>query len=107
MSGPRRVRQTPTRWSGVFGNEPEDRLERIEGTLRSAVNNGVPAESLSVNARWWQLESWLRTLVYLETRSAFGSTWQEHLDRRTLRRQQNDQAFEYMATPSGANPINY
>lgn len=44
--------------------------DSVLSALVRAVTAGVPAEALGFFARWWQLENWLRLLVYLELRAA-------------------------------------
>ncbi|PBC45341.1 hypothetical protein [Rhodococcus sp. ACPA1] len=46
-----------------------------ETALRSAVRAQTPARSVAVFGRWWQLESWLRELLYLELRAKLGTSW--------------------------------
>lgn len=36
---------------------------------------GVPGESLRIYARLWELESWLREMVYVELKAARGASW--------------------------------
>src|SRR3712207_5206205 len=46
--------------------------------LRAATGGDVgvlPARSVALYARWWQLETWLRELIYVELRALYGSTW--------------------------------
>jgi hypothetical protein len=40
-----------------------------KSSLVSAWETGVPAEVSAVHARWYQLETWLRSLVYVELRA--------------------------------------
>ena len=65
-------------------------------TLRSATTNGVPAEALPVYARWWQIETWLRTLVRIELCAAKGSDWAGKEAKKALERELRD---DYMASP--------
>ncbi len=46
----------------------DDDVERIV----TAIDNNVPKRSLAVMARWWQLETYLRTLVYIQLQGRFG-----------------------------------
>lgn len=44
-------------------------------SLDSAVRFGVDEEALVLYGRWWQLETWLREVAYLELRSKYGVKW--------------------------------
>src|SRR6266508_2569130 len=70
--------------------------ESVLDTLRSATTNGVPAEALPVYARWWQVETWLRTLVRIELCASKGSAWAGNEAKKALERELRD---DYMASP--------
>jgi hypothetical protein len=57
----------------------ERTAEATKNSIEAAVDHGVPAESLAFYARWWQLETWLRQLMYLEFRAKWGIAWIDHL----------------------------
>ena len=40
----------------------------------------VPIRSVNIYARLWQLETWLRTMVYVELRALLGDDWAKELD---------------------------
>lgn len=40
--------------------------------LEATVGHWLPPESLALYARWWQLETWLRQLAYVELRARDG-----------------------------------
>lgn len=40
----------------------------------------VPVQMVNTYARLWQLETWLRTMVYVELRALLGDDWAEHLN---------------------------
>ena len=96
---------------------PWDRApEATKLSIEHAVDHGVPIDSIAFYARWWQLETWLRQLVYLEFRAKWGIGWKDHLSpkrianpRRTpARRLEEDQAKNaYMATPDATAIISY
>ncbi|MFM0341998.1 hypothetical protein [Paraburkholderia fungorum] len=54
-------------------------------------NGGMPATASALYSRWWQLETWLRSLVYLELRSAKGSARADVLPVNSAVRQQKDE----------------
>ena len=76
--------------------------------LRAAtVGAGVlPARSVALYARWWQLETWLRELIYVELRALYGSSWGDAVKVATGRQTQ-DAAFTHMASADSNNPLAY
>src|SRR3954471_5062914 len=86
-------------------------------SIEAAVNLGVPVDALAFYARWWQLETWLRQLVYLEFRAKWGIDWTDHLVPAKFRRKgrnttavnraTKDSANTYMATPDSTNVVSY
>lgn len=74
--------------------------------LESALlSQGVPPLALACYARWWQLETYLRLLVYIELRSAYGMDWSDLLDKETIKRQSRDEKYQYMASPDWYDPL--
>jgi hypothetical protein len=96
---------------------PWDRVpDATKHSLEAAVNHGVPADSIAFYARWWQLETWLRQLVYLEFRAKWGIGWKDHLVPKRFAksphtpasRAESDKAKNaYMASPDSSGIINY
>ncbi len=58
----------------------------------------MPPEAMALYARWWQLETWLRSLVYVELRARDGIGWANLLPPLTASRATSDRQG-YMATP--------
>ena len=75
--------------------------------LQGALRSGVPAASVAFYARWWQLETWLRTLCYLELRAAYGRQWITQLAGSAQRRAVQDAVNAYMASPDADSPLAY
>ena len=44
----------------------------------------VPVEASALHARWWQLETWLRSLAYVGLCTRFGASWLSEIPRRQL-----------------------
>src|SRR4051812_5373992 len=97
-------------------DNPWDRADQPRSSIENAVNHGVPADSVAFYARWWQLETWLRQLVYLEFRAKWGISWKDHLvpvkfvtPRHTPEsRAESDTAHNaYMASPDATAVISY
>jgi hypothetical protein len=61
--------------------------------ITEAVRNGdLPTGALALYARWWQLETWLRSLAYVELRAKFGMSWVNELALAATIRQERDQS---------------
>lgn len=81
--------------------DPE--IERIEGLAAA----GAPAAAINVYGRWWQLETYLRQVVYTELRAASGIGWVEHLGGRTPSRAERDRINAYMASADANELLAY
>jgi len=65
----------------------------------------IPADSLRIYARLWELETWLREMVYVELKSSHGTGWAANLKPvgdKLLR----DKRLIHMATPQ-RGPLGY
>ena len=66
----------------------------------------MPSASAALYARWWQLESWLRDLVYVDLRARYGATWAT--DGRVANgRQAQDATYTHMVGADSENPLAY
>lgn len=82
--------------------------DRVRQALSAGWNNGaMPALASALYSRWWQLETWLRSLVYVELRSAKGASWASELPAGSATRQQKDNEFRYMQTPDAQDQLAY
>jgi Swt1-like HEPN len=68
---------------------------------------GVPAEALVLYGRWWQLETWLRQLIYVELRARDGVKWAAALPPKAEERETKDRRHGYMATPDAQARLAY
>lgn len=68
---------------------------------------GVPAEALVLYGRWWQLETWLRQLIYVELRARDGVAWAAALPPTAEEREIKDRRHAYMATPDAQARLAY
>lgn len=75
--------------------------------LDAALTNNVPAHALALYGRWWQFETWLRSLAYVELRAKYGIKWVERLDSDSTKRQAKDQQRQYMSSPDWEDPLAY
>ncbi|ABW12083.1 hypothetical protein Franean1_2654 [Parafrankia sp. EAN1pec] len=80
-----------------------DTLFAVETAVRTG---GLPARSLALYARWWQLETWLRELAYVELRACYGALWADQVKAATGRQSQ-DAAFTHMLGADNENPLAY
>ncbi|MFF8995030.1 hypothetical protein ACF09H_34910 [Streptomyces sp. NPDC014983] len=67
----------------------------------------MPEETLALYSRWWQLETYLRSLLYVELRSFHGVEWVNHIGQSATTRQQRDESLKYMATADWEDPLSY
>ncbi len=74
--------------------------------LREILDSGVPPEALAFYGRWWQLETWLRELVYVELRSKYGISWTQHL-RGTAPKRATSGTDAYMASADSGDLLAY
>ncbi|MFF5028579.1 hypothetical protein ACFY2J_30800 [Streptomyces collinus] len=86
--------------------------QRFSAETRNSINQalfagGMPQESIALYSRWWQLETYLRSLLYVELRSAYGVDWSNHIGQGATSRQQMDEARKYMATADWEDPLSY
>ncbi|MGQ4343810.1 Swt1 family HEPN domain-containing protein [Streptomyces sp. SAS_275] len=70
-------------------------------------SDGMPEETLALYSRWWQLETYLRSLIYVELRSLHGIDWVNHIGQSATTRQQRDESLRYMATADWEDPLSY
>lgn len=66
--------------------------------VQRAIGSGTPTEAIACYARWWQLESYVREIVYTELRSAYGTVWAEEVGERASSRAAGDRVNHYMAS---------
>jgi hypothetical protein len=78
----------------------DTRLQALEGA-------GVPGEALVVYGRWWQLETYLREVVYTELRAWYGAAWIEQLGQGATSRAQRDELNAYMASADAGDALSY
>lgn len=74
--------------------------------IEIAARNGLPPRALATYARWWQLETWLRELVYVELRAKYGAQWTA-VTASAAGRQSQDAAYTHMENADSRNPLAY
>jgi hypothetical protein len=75
--------------------------------LPRILSSGVPPQALAFYGRWWQLETWLREMVYVELRSRYGLRWTDYLQGRVPKRAASDEDNAYMASADAGELITY
>lgn len=84
----------------LLGNPP------AEAAIAAASPLSIGPGSLALYARWWQLETWLRELVYVELRARHGVGWLDVV-RVASGRQTLDATFTHMLSADTDNPLAY
>jgi Swt1-like HEPN len=80
----------------------------VRRALTTAIESNVPSQSLAFYARWWQLETWLRWLVYTELSAAHGRSWIDHLAPQAASRADREAVENaYMASPDSADLLTF
>ena len=79
----------------------------IRSSIVAAWSNNMPPVATALYGRWWQLETWLRSLIYVELRAAFGSSWADKLPKDSENRQDKEQTIQHMATPDAQARLAY
>lgn len=88
---------------GYEGDPPPWAKAEVAAALQAAE---MPPESLALYARWWQLETWLRELAYVELRAGLGTNWVSAVNQASGR-QQKDARYTHMVGPDNDNPLAY
>lgn len=78
-----------------------------QSSLRRPLDAGVPLRALETYARWWQLETYLREVVYVELRARWGRAWTDHLSGTTPKRAAKDGVNAYMASADAGELLAY
>jgi hypothetical protein len=79
---------------------------RVPG-LDRILGSGVPGDAIAFYGRWWQLETWLREMVYVELRSRFGAVWADELDRVAHTRVAGEERNFYMSSADSEELLAY
>lgn len=84
-----------------------DLARDVQLAIKIAWERGMPPMSSALYGRWWQLETWLRSLVYVELRASKGLAWVDELPKNSESRQQGEQEFQHMVTPDAQDRLAY
>jgi hypothetical protein len=95
----------------IYENSIDQEWQALPDNIRSAIRagwaTGMPPLASALYGRWWQLESWLRSLIYVELRAKIGSDWVTALPEVSERRQRGETELRYMVTPDAQNLLAY
>jgi hypothetical protein len=87
--------------------EKDDWLdEQSEAALRATVPHTLKGTSVALYARWWQFETWLRELVYVEFRAAYGAQWASKVAS-GYRQNLDASSLKHMSSSDVDNPLAY
>ena len=81
--------------------------EAAKIALDTSWSLGVPAQASAVHARWWQLETWLRSLCYVELRAKYGQEWVSKITPKTMNSARKEAALAYMTSSDSALVLSY
>ena len=79
----------------------------VRGALTGGWVSGVPPEASACHARWWQFETWLRSLTYVELRAKFGSAWLNQIPPRAVTYAKNEARLAYMTSADSELLLSY
>jgi hypothetical protein len=69
--------------------------------------SSVAPEASACHARWWQFETWLRSLTYVELRAKFGSGWLNQIPSRAVSYAKNEARLAYMTSADSEMLLSY
>jgi len=91
----------------VVDEDDDDRAPWSRPEVATALETAdMPPQSVALYARWWQLETWLRELAYVELRALLGTGWADPI-KVAVSRQQKDAVYTHMTGIDNDNPLAY
>jgi hypothetical protein len=75
--------------------------------LKLALKSGVPLPAFALFGRWWQLETYLREVVYTELRAKYGLKWLTVVDRVVAKRAVKDEINAYIRSADADDVLAY
>jgi hypothetical protein len=79
----------------------------LQSSIETAWRHNVPPLATALYNRWWQLETWLRSLVYVELKAAFGPAWFKQMLSISGERVIAETDIRYMATADSSSRLAY
>jgi hypothetical protein len=81
--------------------------DAVRKALAAGWRQGVPSDATALYARWWQLETWLRDVAYVELRAKHGASWSGVLPPLAEQREKGDRKQRHMQTPDAHARLAY
>ena len=75
--------------------------------LQELIPSDVPELAVASYARWWQLETYFREVIYTEMRANYGSAWTDYLPGGVPDRAERDTINFYMASADAEDVLAY
>jgi hypothetical protein len=82
-------------------------MERVPEAEEKIAGWAVPQAVLRTYARWWQIEIYLREVIYTELRTRYGKEWVGLLDPRAVDLVERDRRNFYMASADAEEVLAY
>ena len=79
----------------------------IQRAIKDSWENGMPPMASALYGRWWELETSLRSLIYVELKARLGDKWIEALKKQSKDIQLKEDSLRYMPTPDAQNRLAY
>jgi Swt1-like HEPN len=80
---------------------------RGSATVAAGLRSGITSDSVAAFVRWWQIETWLRTLVHLELSAKYGTKWPAVLGLKFHTLAKKNTANAYMLSPDDDDLLSY
>ncbi len=81
--------------------------DAASNALTHGWQTGVPVQASALDARWWQLETWLRSLAYVELRARFGASWLDQIPKKVVGLAGREAQLAYMPSPDAELLVSY
>jgi hypothetical protein len=103
----RKAIEDVTSLEDLMAEQPPSWQPKARDAVERGLAAGVSSEAMAVFARWWQLESWLRLLLYLELRAERGNSWSDVLPNKAPHMAERDAENAYMPSVDATNLLAY
>src|SRR4051794_27527519 len=70
----------------------------IQTDIPAQILERLPKDRLLLYAHLWELETWLREMVYVELVARYGGDWKAHIEGDSDRAQEGDSRLRHMPT---------
>lgn len=87
--------------SSMAGTEENDTFEKMFEAVPD-----LPRRVITTYGRLWQFETWLRQMIYVELRAAFGNNWYQQIAKQPTHALTADQRLTHMPSPE-QHPLSF